>query len=502
MPGARSKIFYVMALEIRQSLRLSQQLVITPQLQQAIKLLQLSRLELQNLIQHELLENPILEETPEEIASKEEEEESVTEPLALAHDVHDKEQKAPEVGTKDGEMKEPTNFDWENYIQNFNTPEVGPSQSPEFSEDLPPFENMVSGTDSLQDHVLWQIHMANFSPREFEIAEEIVGNINDDGYLQSSLEEIASNQGASLFEVEEILAKIQELDPPGVGARTLQECLKVQIKPFEEPTRTLLGRLISHHLDDLEKKNYTKITKDLSISMEKMRELAHLISTLEPKPGRPFGGEKPQYIIPDVYVEKVGKEYVILLNDDGLPKLQISNFYRNALFQKEMPDKAKEYIQDKLRSAKWLIKSIHQRQRTLYKVTSSIVKFQQDFLEKGVSALKPMVLRDIAQDINMHESTISRVTTNKSVQTPRGLFELKFFFNSRVPAGNGDGLTSEAVKEEIKKLVAAEDPKKPLSDQILTHMLQQNNIQIARRTVAKYRELMGIQPASRRRQVL
>jgi RNA polymerase sigma-54 factor len=344
--------------------------------------------------------------------------------------------------------------------------------------------------------------MAAVPQDEIEIAEELIGNIDDDGYLKGDLNEVAQKMGVSLFQVESTLARIHELDPPGIGARNLKECLKIQIKPFDQREKTLLEALIDHHLEDLERKNYPAILKDLKISMERLRELAHVISTLEPKPGRPFGSERPQYIIPDVFVEKAGEDYIVFLNDDGLPKLQVSNFYRNALYQKEMPSNAKEYIQDKLRSALWLIRSIHQRQRTLYRVTSSIVKFQKDFLEHGVSALKPMVLRDIAEDINMHESTISRVTTNKYVQTPRGLFELKFFFNARVPAGNGDGLTSEAVKEEIRKLVTGEDPKKPLSDQIITDLLNRNNIQIARRTVAKYRELMGILPASRRRQML
>lgn len=492
-----------MALEIRQNLKLSQQLVITPQLQQAIKLLQLSRLELQNLIQHELLENPILEETPEEETSKEEEEVSVTEPLALTHESKDKDNKADEVGTKDGEMKEPSNFDWENYVETYNAHEGGVSSAPSDTEnEVPVYENMSSGGNNLQDHLLWQLHMSGFDPEEIGIAEELIGNINEEGYLQTDLQEIANEKNIALSRAEEVLLKVQEFDPPGVGARDLKECLKIQIRPYPFKDQDLLQPLIDRHLEDLEKKNFAHITRDLKISSERLRELAHIISTLEPKPGRPFGLERPQYISPDVFVEKIGNEYVIFLNDDGLPKLQVSNFYRNALFQKDMPSPAKEYIQDKLRSAIWLIKSIHQRQRTLYRVTSSIVKFQKKFLEHGVTHLKPMVLRDIAEDINMHESTISRVTTNKYVQTPRGLFELKFFFNARVPCGNGDGLTSEAVKDQIKKLISTEDTCKPLSDQSITDLLQKENIQIARRTVAKYREILGILPASRRKQIL
>ncbi len=491
-----------MALEIKQSLRLSQQLVITPQLQQAIKLLQLSRLELQNMIQNELLENPMLEETAEEETTKEEEEVSVTEPMALTPEGTDKDQKTAEVGNKDGEMKEPTNFDWENYLGSFNSHEAGVGGSNDFNDEPPIYENMASGTANLQDHLIWQLHMSeDFAEKELDVVEEMISHINDEGYFQGNLEEISTLSQLSLSHVEELLVSLQEFDPPGVGARNLKECLKIQVRPFEEKDRKLLELLIENHLEDLERKNYSVIIRDLKISLERLRELSHIISTLEPKPGRPFGGERPQYISPDVFVEKIGNDYIILLNDDGMPKLQVSNFYRNALFQKEMPNQTKEYIQDKLRSALWLIKSIHQRQRTLYKVTSSIVKFQREFLEKGVSSLKPMVLKDIAEDIGMHESTISRVTTNKYVQTPRGLFELKFFFNSKVPSGTEDGLTSEAVKDQIRRMVSSEDRKKPLSDQLITDTLQRENIQIARRTVAKYREMLGILPASRRKQV-
>ena len=490
-----------MALEIKQSLRLGQQLVITPQLQQAIKLLQLSRLELQNLVQHELLENPVLEELSE---AEEAKEEMVAEPSDPAHEAQNKEQKAAEVGTKTGELKEPTNFDWENYLNSFNSSEMeakgGPSDLP---EEGPSYENMVGGATTLQDHLLWQLHMSDLKQEEVGIAESLIGSINDDGYLQVNLQEIATEENTSLFEVENVLKRVQEFDPSGVASRDLKECLKAQIKPFSGRDRDLLESLIDQHLEDLEKKNYPHIIKSLKISQEKLRDLAHIISTLEPKPGRPFGGERIPYIIPDVYIEKVGNEYIIALNDDGLPKLQVSNFYRNALSKQEMPSQAKEYIQDKLRSAMWLIRSIHQRQRTLYKVTTSIIKFQKNFLDNGITQLKPLILKDVADDISMHESTISRVTTNKYVQTPRGLFELKFFFNPRVSTANGsDGMTSEAVKQEIRKMVTSEDARKPLSDQVISEFLQKNNIHIARRTVAKYREVLGILPASRRKQSL
>lgn len=492
-----------MALEIKQSLRLAQQLVITPQLQQAIKLLQLSRLELENLIQHELLENPVLEQEEEEAASPDREEEvSVTEPTALAHDVHDKEQKSGEVGTKDGELKEPMNFDWENYLGTYNAPETNPSQGfSEVPDDLPSYENKANPLLSLQDHLLWQLHLSALSPEELTVAEKIIGNINDDGYFQGDLGEISAQENCTEAFAEEVLRKIQEFDPSGVGARNLPECLKIQLQPFEKD-RTLLEQLAEKHLADLEKKDYHAITKDLGVSLEKLKELAHILSTLEPKPGRPFGGENPQYIIPDVFIHKVGDNYAVLLNDDGLPKLQISPFYRNALFQRAMPPPAKEYIQDKLRSAVWLIRSIQQRQRTLYRVTQSIIKFQKEFLEHGISRLRPLILRDVAQDIQMHESTVSRATTNKYVQTPRGLFELKFFFNTRVPTISGNGVTSEAVRASIRQMIDKEDARNPYSDQQVAEILRNQDIRISRRTVAKYREMMGISPSSRRRQIL
>lgn len=494
-----------MALEIRQSLRLSQQLVITPQLQQAIKLLQLNRMELQSLVQHELTENPVLEELAEEESPKDEEEVSVTEPSALLHEANDKEQKVAEIGTKDGELKEPDNFDWENYLGSYNAAEGdgfgGGVNYSGRSDDLPSYENNAPANATLNEHLLWQLHMSNLSEQEVEIAEELIANINEEGYFTGNLEEIAQKLEKDVAFVQEVLESLQEFDPPGVGSRDLKECLSIQIRPFTKD-KPLLVKLIENHLNNLELQKYPPILKDLNISTEKLRELAHILSTLEPKPGRPFSGENPTYITPDVFIKKVGEHYLVMLNDDGLPKLQISNFYRNALFKKEMPGQTKEYIQDKLRSAMWLIRSIHQRQRTLYKVTSAIVKFQKPFLDHGVSQLKPMILRDVADEIQMHESTVSRVTTNKYVQTPRGLFELKFFFNTKVPSSTAEGTTSETVKNEIRKLIHAEDVKNPLSDQDIAEMLTQNQIRVARRTVAKYREIMGVLPSSRRRQLL
>ena len=288
----------------------------------------------------------------------------------------------------------------------------------------------------------------------------------------------------------------------GVAARDLKECLLVQIYDMKGPEDLNLERIIENHLTDLEKKNYGAICKTLGITMEEVIKRVKIIEELEPKPGRQFGGTPAHYIIPDIYVIKRGEDYVVMLNEDGLPKLKISPFYKNLLEQQASAQhNTKEYIQGKLRSAVWLIRSIHQRQRTIYKVTESIVRQQQEFFDKGIAFLKPMVLRDVANDIGMHESTISRVTTNKYVHTPRGIFELKFFFNSGISRVHGSDVASESVKEKVKTIIAAEDATHPYSDQKIVELLLKENINIARRTVAKYREMLGILPSSKRKKV-
>lgn len=491
-----------MAIEIKQSVKLTQQLVVTPQLQQAIKLLQLSRLELSNLIQKELLENPILEEQEEEQQAKEEEKKKSNAEVHEDAKAEDRghEHAVDEIGSADGQMKEPANFDWENYMGMYNAPGYT-AEKDVGGDEAPTYENVLRTTESLQDHLLWQFHLSS-SPAEDELVFiELIGNINDDGYLQANTEEIASTCNTSPEHVENVLKKLHEFDPIGVGARDLKECLKLQAKNIGHDA-DLLCTLIDKHLHELERHDYTKIAKAENLPLEKVVGLAHTITEMEPKPGRPYSTEAPQYITPDVYVKKVGDEYVITLNEDGLPKLQVSNFYRRALMKGSSVEfHTKEYIQERMRAAMWLIKSIHQRQRTLYRVANSIVKFQREFFDKGISHLRPLVLKDVADDIEMHESTISRVTTNKYCHTPRGIFELKFFFNSGIHQLQGGGVASEAVKSAIKQLIEKEDSKKPLSDQEIAETLKTHNIDIARRTVAKYRETLGILPSSKRRRI-
>jgi len=488
-----------MALELKQSVKLAQQLVVTPQLQQAIKLLQLSRMELAELIQNELLENPVLEDSEGEPREAEAEKQSTAERHEKAKDEdrgHD--HSSDEIGDKDGALKEPADFDWSNYLETYNAPGYSIERESR-GDEVPTYENVLKQTESLQDHLLWQLHLSSMQGDELNIGTEIIGNINDDGYLQSTVDELAQKTKTSPELVEATLEKVQTFDPTGVAARDIKECLLLQVKQIGDDTG-LVSKMISDHLPDLEKHNYNQLAKKLGVELDAVKEAAQLISNLEPKPGRPFSTESPHYITPDVYVRKVGDDYVITLNEDGMPKLRVSDFYRRALMRgSDVANQTREYIQGRMRAAAWLIKSIHQRQQTLYKVSRSIVKFQNDFFEKGLIHLKPLVLKDVADDIEMHESTISRVTTNKFMHTPRGIFELKFFFNSGITQLEGGGVASEAVKMMVKRMIADEDTSSPFSDQEIANRLREKNVDIARRTVAKYRESLGILPSSRRK---
>lgn len=491
-----------MALEIKQSLKLSQQLVITPQLQQAIKLLQLSQPELVELVEQEMMENPLLEESGQsnDEASAESSENRAEAGSSEASPSAKENSKTQEVGGKEGDFgNEPSDFDWDNYLNTYNT--AGPSEGINYNtEDLPTYENTIANTTNLFDHLQWQMQLSNFDSDEMDVGTMILGGINDDGYFKEDLEEIAKKTDFPIDFVEHVLEKIQNFDPPGIGARNLQECLLLQIKNVDPKYHDLLKQLIENHLHLLERRDFPKIAKALKISIEKVKVIAKLIHELEPKPGREYSTSEAQYITPDVYVKKMGDEWTVILNEDGLPKLKVNSLYK-AMCDGNAKSETKDYVQDKLRSAIWLIRSIHQRQRTLYKTSKTIVKFQREFFEKGINFLKPMILRDVANEIEMHESTVSRVTTNKYMHTPHGIFELKFFFNSGISTSQGDSIASESIKSKIKGIIAQENPKKPLSDQEIVRLLKDVNIEIARRTVAKYREMLGILPSSKRRQL-
>lgn len=474
-----------MALQLKQSLSLSQQLIMTPQLQQAIKLLQLSRLELLETITQEMETNPLLEEQG---IDETESEKEFTEEAGTVED-----QPTQEVNIEENVNND---MDWETYISEYNT---GWAETPYQGKEAPAFENMNANKTSLHSHLMWQLSLSNLTDIQREIGVQVIGNIDDDGYLKITVEELMEMAGYTEDDINETILMIQSFDPVGVCARDTQECLLLQAK-FQNLEGSIVEKIILHHMDNLENKRYERISKSLSISPQEVLSAVSIIMNLEPKPGRLYNEDDTVYISPDIYVFKVGDDYEIVLNEDGMPKLKINNYYKDILNKKDSLGKdTREYIQDKLKSAAWLIKSIHQRQRTIYKVTESIVQFQRKFFDKGVTHLKPLVLRDVAEHIQMHESTISRVTTNKYVHTPQGVFELKYFFNSAINSMEGDSIASESVKEHIKNIIKAEGKNKPYSDQEVADILKKYNIDVARRTVAKYRETLGILPSRKRR---
>ncbi|MFP4031122.1 MAG: RNA polymerase factor sigma-54 [Desulfococcaceae bacterium] len=477
-----------MAIELRQQLKLTQQLVMTPQLQMAIRLLQLSRLELVDTIRQELEENPVLEEVQDDGPDDggERAEELVD---------HGREEAAVEVTI---EEKIPDEVDWSNYLDEYNTPGKVTNENEE--REGPKYEAFVSNKESLSDYLLWQLLMTSPTPQQERIGSLIIGNLNRDGYLDVPLEELAETGGESLADVESVLALLQTFDPVGVCARDLRECLLIQIahRGCDDPHVEAIAR---DHLGHLENRNFKAIARALKVDMDRVVAAVNVIKGLEPRPGREFSDETPQYISPDIYVYKTDDDFIIVLNDDGLPRLRVSSFYQNAVSKGgELGGGAKDYMQERMRSAAWLIKSIQQRQKTIYRVMESILKYQREFFDKGVSHLKPMILRDVAEDIEMHESTISRVTTNKYVHTPQGIFELKYFFNSSINRSNGDTIASASVQDRIRRIIEAENPKKPYSDEKISKLLKEADINIARRTVAKYREMMRILPSNKRKQ--
>lgn len=460
-----------------------QKLILTPQLQQAIRLLQLSRLELVENINNEMETNPMLEEQSGEISHGEPGDSEENETNNQYDEVTVKERIGEDI-------------DWENYLSEYNT---GRTASLHENRDTPSFENFTANETNLTDHLTWQLGMSNLTDTHKKIGVHIIGNLDEDGYLKTSTEEIAQITGYAEEEVIEVLYAIQKLDPVGIAARDVRECLLIQLKS-QNMEDTVVERILLDHMDKLENRKYDQIARSLLVPIEEVLAAISVINTLEPKPGRQFNNEGTIYISPDVYVFKVGDDYQILLNEDGLPKLRVSHYYRQILSDKnKLQDGTREYILDRLKSAEWVIKSIQQRQRTIYRMTESIVRFQRDFLDHGITSLKPLVLRDVAEEIKMHESTVSRATTNKYVHTPQGIFELKFFFSGAIKKIDGDFVASESVKQHIRNIIKSEDVTKPYGDQAITDILKKMNIRVARRTVAKYRESIGILPSSKRK---
>jgi len=476
-----------MAMEMRQQLKMSQQLVMTPQLQQAIKLLQLTRLELQDVVRQELEENPLLEETLEADEIRENEQAELTE--------SEETPELPSDDFKEVEAGDETLRDWDSYLDGYT---FSSGEQYRDDEDRPSLENLLTRRGTLTDHLLWQLHMGHFSDEEVRIGEEIIGNIDEDGYLRASPEEIAATCSKDAEYVIPVLKRIQEFDPCGIAARDVQECLLIQAR-FMGMQGSVVERILQNNLKDLETRKYKQIARELSVDIDEVLMAAKIIGGFDPKPGSMYSSEDVHYISADIFVYKVGDEYLVMLNEEGVPNLKVSPYYAEAKTNGLVDSRADEYINEKVRSALWLIKSIQQRQRTIYKVAKSIIRFQRDFLDRGIEYLRPLVLRDVADDIGMHESTISRVTTNKYMQTPQGLFELKYFFNSGLSTSEGEFVASESVKNRIREIIEKEDTKKPLSDQKIADMLSGQTVNIARRTVTKYREILKLGSSSERK---
>jgi RNA polymerase sigma-54 factor len=501
-------------MKLRLDLKLSQRLIMTPQLQQAIKLLQLSRLELQQSLQQHLMENPLLEELAAEVEETEETvQDQNSEETVLSPSSSETSGQAETTGEAAESPEELSAGSWEDYFD--SDIRRGDSEYSSSSQDeFPSYEQTVAKAASLEDHLLWQLSLSGLSDRDKEIGRLIIGNLDDDGYLRISLEELVVDTPYSVQEAEAVLKDIQGFDPTGVAARDLSECLLLQLGYLGRSPMGSLGArpgavkgsivegIVLHHLKDLEKRQYARIAKALDVGIEEVFQATKLIEALEPKPGRPFSNTQNYVIVPDVFVVKNEGEWQVLLNDDGLPRMRISPYYKQLMGAGQSNSaETKAYLDDKLRAAQWVIRSIEQRNKTIVKVVSSIVKFQEAFFEQGIQYLKPLVLKQVAEDIGMHESTISRVTANKYMYCPQGMLELKFFFSAGLQRADqpSDMLSSVTVREMIRKMVAEEDAKKPLKDEEIAARLRIQQVMIARRTVAKYRAEDNIPSANQRK---
>lgn len=462
-------------LELKQTQKLSP--VLTQQLQQAIKLLQLSKLELAEAIEQEIKENPILEVTEE---SSEGPESPVQESLQESSDEKDDTQ------------------DIADWLDRFSPSE---EYTPRDTRELPDYENMIRKTYNLRDHLRWQIGLSEFDKHERLVAEWIVENIDDNGYMVCSLEEISNDSGFSIQALEGVLKKIQKLDPSGVGARDLKECILLQHEASEEKDE-IFEHIVTSYFNYFQNNNLKAIAKTTGYTLEQVKEVLEKFKHFDPKPGRNFGDEYTSYIVPDVYVIKTEEGFEIFLNDDDVPELRLNRYYVDLYADKKVNGDTRKYIKNKVRQAEWFIKSIQQRQRTLYLVAKSIVQFQGDFFEKGLRFLKPLILKDVAQDIGVHESTVSRITTNKYMNTPQGIYELKFFFPTSISKTEGEALSTNVVMDLILELVKKEDKHNPLTDDELASLLKEkNDIKIARRTIAKYRDILHIRSSRERAEI-
>ena len=465
-------------------LQLSQRLVMTPSLLQKIELLTLNRLELSDLLNQELAENPVLED-------------GIEEPETESGERGEEEKERAEDGeTGDGDGYE--DFDYEYFFGEYLSPGTG-SREWEAKSEQPSFELFLATPVTLSDHLNWQLNLSEVGPEIHEIAYFIIGNIDEDGYLIVSVEEIAESLKVSTEEVEKALSVVQAFDPIGIGSRSLQECLLIQLRA-DGLEGSLAEQLVQDQLPLIQAKKFKEVAKQLGCSLEELAEALEAIRSYSPKPGQKCSTQSPVYIQPDVHIYKVEDEYEIALNNDGLPKLRLSRAYRELLKQKNISKETKSYVKERFRSAIELLKSVDQRQQTIYRACVAIVKRQRNFLDKGARYLKPMLIKDVAEELGVHSSTVSRVVANKHAHTPQGVIELRKFFTSGIESATGENLSVVQVKEKIKEILANEETGKPFSDQKIAEVLNHDGIQITRRTVAKYRDQMRI-PGSRERKM-
>lgn len=472
-----------------------QKIILAPALQQAIRLLPLTNLELIQVIDTELAQNPVLEEIPT----------GESDEMGAGEETVDFSLESPESGLPEGSggaeesrlQKEEEEIAWETAFEEYLE-----ESSPVFGsepKETPPLENVLACGPSLWDHLHWQASLTFFQEEEKEIAAHIIGNINEDGYLTLSVEEIASSLGTAVEKVEAVRQKIKNFDPVGSGSLNLKEMILTQMDHLgvqNDVTR----RIVEEYLPLLENLDYGQLSRELRISLPELKSHLEIIRHLDPTPGRKYSQEKVAYIVPDIIVNKEGDDYQIILNNEGLPRLRISNYYRQMLTggSRSNPE-AYVYLKDQMRRALWFLKSLNQREQTVYRVAQTIVTRQRDFLEKGIDFLQPLTLSEVASEVGVHESTVGRVVVNKYIQTPRGVFPLKFFFHKSLVSEDGEAVSSVRIKDRVKKLVAMEDPSNPLSDTDLSDMLRRENIKIARRTVAKYRKQLKIPPSHQRK---
>ena len=476
-----------MALEQKLHLKLSQRLVMTPSLQQAIKMLQMTRLELSEAVNQEVIENPVLEDAADE--------EETASPAAAATP---EAETPPPAETAEPQKDSFEEIDYESYFQDYMDSGYNPRQFEEREEI--PLENTLAEQPDLSEYLDWQLGMSTATGAVREVGKFLIGNIDEDGYLQVSREEIERAGPWTSEDVDAALDIVRAFDPPGICAYDLPDCLRRQVKALGIENE-ILDKALTTHWKLFLNRQFAALAKELNVPMAELQTVLTIVKNLEIKPGRRYASDRTVYVQPDVVVRKVDGEYIVILDEDGLPRLRISNSYRRMLHNENgnLASDAKEYLKERMRSAVWLIKSLDQRQRTIYKVAESIVTHQKEFLDKGIEFLRPLVLRDVANDIGMHESTVSRVVSNKYMQTPRGILPMKYFFHTGIDSSEGEDVSSLSIKNKISKMISEEDPKKPLSDAKLMQRLRSEGIQIARRTVAKYREELRLASSSQRK---